>query len=165
MIRHVLPIALLVAILAGPIPGRESEAGGPFRRRDRGVVETVDRRPENQLAPSPMLGTFRPTPYVYFTNRIPNGAGYSPLGFYGNNNSMNIYGPFSSFRPVAAPVTTVVRGYDGIPAVVEGTSISTPFLPELSTVRYPNRSTNYESIRGVPPIRRTPSGNLWVDQN
>ena len=157
-------VALAISIPAAwPDP---SDAGDRLaRRRERRVVETVDRRPENRLAPSPMLGQFRPMPYINVAGSPSNGGGYSPLGFYGPNTSMNLYGPFSALRTTAAPVTTVVRGYDGIPTAVEGVSFSTPFMPGLSPVRYPNRATSYESVRGVAPGRRTPDGSTWVDQN
>jgi len=167
--RLALPLSAILSTfgllvpVALPLPA--AEAGGPYRRRDRQVIETVDTRPENRLAPSPMLGTFRPTPYIRVGGGPTSGGGYSPLGFYGPNTSMVLYGPFSALRATAAPVSTVVRGYDGVPKLVEGTSFSTPFMPELSPVRYPTRATNYDAIRGVPPTPRTPSGYLWIDQN
>ena len=78
---------------------------------------------------------------------------------------MVLYGPFSSLRTVSAPVTTVVRGYDGRPVIVEGTSFSTPFQPDLSPVQYPTRATNADSLR-APGIRpRSGNGSMWVDQN
>jgi len=167
--RRFTRLAALCAALASlallPIRPSVAGAGGPFRRRDRPVVETVDIRPENRLAPSSMLGTFRPTPTIYVRGNQYSGGGYSPLGFYGSNTSMTLYGPFSSLRATAAPVSTVVRGYDGAPIVVEGTSFSTPFLPELSPVRYPTRATNFDASRDLTPRRRTPSGYLWIDQN
>ncbi len=146
-------------------PSSPAEAGGPSRRRDRPIRETVDTRPENRLAPTPMLGNFRPTPYITVRGNGLLGGGYSPLGFFGPNTSMTLYGPFSALRTTAAPVSTVVRGYNGLPTRVEGTSFSTPFQPNLSPVRYPTRATNYDSLRGVPTGPRTGNGYLWVDQN
>ena len=142
----------------------QAKAGGPIRR-DRAVRETVDRRPENQVAPSPMLGTFRPTPVITVRGNGIIGGGYSPLGLYGANNAMTLYGPISSLRTTAAPVNTVVRGYNGTANVVEGNSLSTPFQPDLSPVKYPTRASNYGSLRGPGVPTRSGSGIMWVDQN
>ncbi len=143
----------------------QADAGGIARRRERPVRETVDRRPENQLAPSPMLGTFRPTPYIAVRGNGIIGGGYSPIGLYGANNSMVLFGPISSLRPTSAPINTVVRGYNGVSTRVEGTSFSTPFQPDLSPVQYPTRGSNFTGLR--PPSVPNQSGNgiLWVDQN
>ncbi len=112
-----------------------------------------------------MLGTFRPTPYITVRGNGIIGGGYSPIGLYGINNSMTLFGPISSLRPTSAPVTTVVRGYNGVPSVAEGTSFSTPFQPDLSPVQYPTRGSNFTGLR--PPSVPNQSGNgiLWVDQN
>jgi len=140
-------------------------AGGPSRRRDRPIRETVDTRPENQLAPSNMLGTFRSTPVISVRGNGVIGGGYSPIGLYGGNNSMSLFGPFSSLRQTAAPVNTVVRGYNGVNTQVEATSFSNPFQPDLSPVKYPTRVSNYTAPRGPGILPRTGSGILWVDQN
>ena len=140
-----------------------AEAGETARRRPRPVRETVDVRPENQLAPSPMLGTFRPTPYITVRGNGIIGGGYSPIGLYGVNNSMTLFGPFSSLRQTAAPVNTVVRGYNGVSNVVEATSFSSPFQPDLSPVQYPTRASNYSSLRGPGVPTQFGNGILWVD--
>src|SRR5436305_4397129 len=89
-----------------------AEAGGPFARRTRPVRETATTiRPEDRVAPSPMLGTFMPSPYVSIRSNFTAGGGYSPLGMYGREQSLSVYGPLSAFRTISAPVSTVVRGY------------------------------------------------------
>ena len=107
-----------------------------------------------------MLGSFRPVPFIY--------VGTSPLisGFAGRENSLAVYGPLSAFRSYAAPVQTVVRGYDGVPQVVEGTAFSNPNFPVLSPVVYPTRASNYSALR----YQRTPpqldrATQHWIDQN
>ena len=59
----------------------------------------------------------------------------------------------------------MVRGYNGSSALVEGTSFSTPFQPDLSPVQYPTRYSNFSGT--APPRVPNQSGNgiLWVDQN
>ena len=145
-----------------------AEAGGRFRQRARPAPiparQVVD-RPEDQVAPSPMLGTFRPTPQLTVRGNGTIGGGYSPIGLYGPNNSMDLYGPISALRPTSAPVNTVVRGYNGIDTMVEGTSYSTPFRPELSPVQYPTRASNYGALRGPGVPTRPGNGITWVDQN
>ena len=154
-----------LAVIAATSPS--AEAGGKlFRRRDRPVVETVTiDRPENRLAPSPMLGTFRPTPYITVRGSGEAGGGYSALGAYGREQSLSVYGPLSAFREVSAPVTTVVRGYNGVPTLTEGISFSNPNQPTLSPVIYPTRASNYSALRfqGTPP--QWDKGLMWVDQN
>ena len=112
-----------------------------------------------------MLGTFRSTPVITVRGNGVIGGGYSPIGLYGENNAMTLFGPFSSLRETAAPVTTVVRGYNGVSILGEGTSYSTPFQPELSPVKYPTRATNFAAPRGPGIVPRTGSGIMWVDQN
>ena len=173
----------LLALLTLALSATDAGAGGPFRRRDRAtapaqavravratsapvaVAAPAPRRPDNRLAPSPMLGTFMPGNYITVRSNGILGGGYSPIGFYGGNNSMDVYGPISALREVSAPVRTVVRGYDGGPVQVEGTSFSNPFLPELSPVRYPTRASNYSALRDPASAPRSGNGILWVDQN
>ena len=112
-----------------------------------------------------MLGTFRPTPVITVRGNGVIGGGYSPIGLYGENNSMTLFGPVSSLRQTAAPVNTVVRGYNGVATVAEGTSFSTPFQPDLSPVQYPTRASNYGALRGPGVPTRSGSGIMWVDQN
>ena len=57
MIRH-LSLAFAVLFASLTTSTTVHAGGGLFRRRDRAVVETVDTRPENRLAPSAMLSTF-----------------------------------------------------------------------------------------------------------
>ena len=108
---------------------------------------------------------FRPTPVITVRGNGIIGGGYSPIGLYGINNSMTLFGPISSLRQISAPVNTVVRGYNGVATHVEGTSFSNPFQPELSTVKYPTRASNYTSLRGPGVANRADNGITWVDQN
>jgi hypothetical protein len=139
----------------------DAEAGGRlFRRKTRPVVETATTtRPEDQVAPSPMLGSFQPTPYVTV------GHAYSPLSFYGRESSLAVYGPLSAFRATSAPVTTIVRGYDGRTAIVEGTSFSNPNEPSLSPVIYPTRASNYSALRYQTTPPQWDKAFMWIDQN
>ncbi len=175
--RRSLPLPLL-ALLTLASSATDADAGGLLRRRDRSVTPAqavrttvapaqapAPARPDNRVAPSPMLGSFMPGNYITVRSNGFQGGGYSPIGFYGGNNSMDVYGPISALRATSAPVNTVVRGYNGAPVVVEGTSFSTPFLPEASPVRYPTRASNYSAIRDAASAPRSGSGLLWVDQN
>jgi hypothetical protein len=163
-----LALALTLIVSAG-IAGNtpSTEAGDKFfRRRVRPVVETVTTsRPEDRVAPSPMLGSFRPTPYIMVRGNGVVGSGYSPLGNFGRENSMSVYGPLSAFREVSAPVVTVVRGYNGLPVAVEGTSFSNPFQPTLSPVVYPSRASNYSALRYQTTPPQLDRGLMWIDQN
>ena len=143
-------------------------AGGPFsRRRVRNAVETVREvpRPQDRVAASPMLGTFLPTPMISVRDNGVIGGGYSPLGMYGRENSLTLFGPLSAFRATSAPITTVVRGYDGRPVLVDGVSFSNPNQPDLSPVVYPTRASNYSALpfQGTPPQRD--KSLMWIDQN
>ena len=142
-----------------------SVQGGPPRWRTRAVAPPAPIRAKDQVAPNSMLGTFRSTPVITVRGNGVIGGGYSPIGLYGENNAMTLFGPFSSLRETAAPVNTVVRGYNGVATVSEVTSYSTPFQPDLSPVKYPTRVSNYTAPRGpgIPP--RTGSAIMWIDQN
>ncbi len=155
-LRSFLAMSLIVASLVN-----SAAAGDHFPRRKvrtiRETATTVD--PANRVEPTPMLGTFRSTPMV--------NIGANPLiaGGFGRENSLAVYGPLSAFRSYAAPVQTVVRGYDGVPTVVEGTAFSYPNLPALSPVVYPTRASNYSAL----PFQTTPPqldrGTNWIDLN
>ena len=160
--RRCAPFVLTILALGLPIP---AEAGGLFRRRERPNPAPAAPRPADQVAPSPMLGNFRPTPVITVRGNGVIGGGYSPIGLYGENNSMTLYGPISSLRQTSAPVNTVVRGYNGLATPVEGTSFSNPFQPDLSPVKYPTRASNYDALRGPGVPTRTGNGITWVDQN
>src|SRR3954469_11283756 len=110
-----LSASVLIGLMAS-----DAEAGGLFRRHPRAVVETATTtRPEDRVAPSPMLGSFMPSPYVSVRGTGVIGGGYTPLGMYGREQSLTVYGPLSAFRSTSAPVRTIVRGYDGLPVVAE----------------------------------------------
>ncbi len=161
-----LPILTLVALVWVVVTPPDAEAGGPFRRRPRPVVETATTtRPEDRVAPSPMLGSFMPTPYITVRGNGVIGGGYSPLGLYGREQSLTVYGPLSALRSTAAPVNTVVRGYNGIPTVVEGTSFSNPNQPSLSPVVYPTRASNFSALRFQSTPPQWDKAILWIDQN
>src|SRR5690242_12581705 len=95
-----------------------AEAGGLFRRRERGVVATsavVAPAPVPAAAPAPFpttLGTFYPSPAMVVRGNFPTGGGYSPGNSYGDT-SMDLYGPLSALRATSAPVLSYTRGYDG----------------------------------------------------
>lgn len=163
-----LPISRFAPLLFSAIALGQpwsTEAGDLFRRQPRPAREPMATRPADQVAPSPMLGTFRPTPVITVRGNGIIGGGYSPIGLYGENNSMTLFGPISSLRQTAAPVNTVVRGYNGLATQAEGTSFSTPFQPDLSPVKYPTRASNFDALRGPGVPTRAGNGILWVDQN
>lgn len=162
--RHPGPAFLALTLLAALSP--EALAGGPFKRRAQPTyqptVETVviDNRP----AP-PMLGSFYPTPYVTVRGNGMTGGGYSPNSIYGDG-SMALYGPFSPFRSVSAPVNAYQRGYDGRLYPTTATGTSNPNLPDLSPVVYPTQFNNHYSPRsGYRTDPRNQSGFGWVDLN
>lgn len=145
--------------------GRAQAGDKIVRRRAYAITPTAYLGdPANANAPSPMLGTFYPTPYVIVGGDRPTGDGYTPLGQYGPNN-LTIYGPMSIYRSVTAPVSVYSRGYDGRVYESRGHSFSTPFRPESSPVIYPTANSNYYRPRGTtaPPWRTTGYG--WIDQN
>jgi hypothetical protein len=159
MIPTLRTSAVMILVVAGL--AASSEAGDHFfRRKVRTVRETATTfNSENQLAPTNMLGSFRSTPMIT--------VGANPLiaGGFGRENSLAVYGPLSAFRAYAAPVTTVVRGYDGVLTEVEGTAFSYPNLPALSPIVYPTRANNYTAL----PFQHTPPqldrGTNWIDLN
>lgn len=163
--RRTLMTVSSVGLIAVAISANLASAGDLFQRRDRPVRGMVASRPENQVAPSSMLGTFRPTPVITVRGNGIIGGGYSPIGLYGANNSMTLFGPISSLRQTAAPVNTVVRGYNGVATEVEATSFSNPFQPELSNVKYPTRASNFSSLRGTGVPTQSGNAIMWVDQN
>jgi hypothetical protein len=162
---RIMPIVGLI-LIGSSTPS--AMAGGPlFRRRARPVVETACPAPDprNRVAPTGMLGSFVPSPVVSIRDNGVIGGGYSPLDQYGFGNSMSIFGPLSAFRQASAPVNTVVRGYDGVPTLVQGTGFSNPMQPGLSPYVYPTRASNYSALRfqGTPPQRD--KGLMWIDEN
>jgi hypothetical protein len=164
--RSLLTTALVGLVLVGS--SVSAMAGGPlFRRRGRVVVETVSTapRPQDRVAPTGMLGTFNPTPVVSIRGSGVAGGGYSTSDYYGFGNSLTIFGPLSAFRQTAAPVNTVVRGYDGAPTLVQGTGFSNPMQPNLSPFVYPTRANNYSALpfQGTPP--QGDRALMWIDQN
>jgi hypothetical protein len=112
-----------------------------------------------------MLGTFYPSPMTSINDNTIIGQNRSPLGSYGQENSLSIYGPLSVFRATSAPVTTVVRGYDGVPNLVQGTSFSNPLRPSLSPVIYPTRASNYSALKYQTTSPRRDSSIMWIDQD
>jgi hypothetical protein len=159
-------LAMILATNATP-----ASAGGWFKRRAATRVTTAAEvaptsyyNPANANAPSPMLGTFYPTPYIVVSGTGPTGSGYSPLGQYGLNN-LQTYGPTSAFRAKAAPVRIYSRGYDGVVREVEGTSFSTPFYPPGSPVIYPTPASDYYRPRGRTSLPSRFGAEGWVDQN
>jgi hypothetical protein len=165
--RTWLTTSLVGLVLIGSSAPSAMAGGWLFRRRERVVVETISTapRPRDQVAPTGMLGSFVPTPMVTIRDSGVIGGGYSPLGMYGRENSLTVFGPLSAFRQTSAPVNTVVRGYDGVPARVQGTGFSNPNQPTLSPFVYPTRASNYSALpfQGTPPQRD--KALMWIDQN
>ncbi len=165
--RSLLTTSLVALVVCGSsLPS--AMAGGPlFRRRGPVVVETVSiaPRPRDQVAPTGMLGTFAPTPIVTVRGNGVVGGGYSSLDMYGFGNSLNVFGPLSAFRQISAPVNTVVRGYDGVPTVVQGTGFSNPLQPRLSPIVYPTRASNYSALPYQRTNPQTDKALMWIDQN
>jgi hypothetical protein len=158
-------LAISLALNAAP-----ASAGGFFKRRAAARISSgaelspTSYNPANANAPSPMLGTFYPTPYIVVSGTGPTGSGYSPLGQYGLNN-LQTYGPTSAFRAKAAPVRIYSRGYDGVVRELEGTSFSTPFYPQGSPVVYPTPASDYYRPRGRASLPSDYGAQFWVDQN
>jgi len=157
----------LRAIALGLVLGlaAEATAGWPRARRGRTVVVTTSRTTQVAgLAPSPMLGTFYPDPYVNIRGNFEAGGGYSPLGTFGDT-SATLYGPLSAFRSTAAPVQVYERGYDGSFRQNIATGFSSPNFPPASPVVYPTRanSVNSSQRRTTPP--QWDSGINWIDLN
>jgi hypothetical protein len=164
-VRFSVSLTLAGSVLIGVIAS-DADAGGPFRRRPRSVVETATTtRPQDRVAPSPMLGSFMPSPYVSVRGTGVIGGGYSALGMYGREQSLSVYGPLSAFRSTSAPVTTIVRGYNGLPVVAEGTSFSNPNQPTLSPIVYPTRASNYSALKFQSTPPQWDKAILWIDQN
>jgi hypothetical protein len=157
-------LALAVGLVA--IGESPAHAGRPFSRRARvtPAQRVVPTNYANSNAPTPMLGTFYPTPYMTVRGNAPAGGGYSPLGVYGDQ-TLALYGPISPLRATTAPVLTYSRGYDGSLYPTMATGFSTPILPSASPVIYPTQATNYYGFResGTPPWWK--SGLNWIDQN
>ena len=155
-----------IAIVFVVLSAQPSKAGGPpFHWRGRVMVETFETlpRPQDRVARTGMLGTFYPSPTTPINDNTIIGQNRSPLGSYGRENSLSVYGPLSVFRATSAPLTTVVRGYDGIPIVVQGTSFSNPLRPSLSPVIYPTRASNYSALKYQTTSPRRDSSILWLD--
>lgn len=148
--------------------GSETDAGSPPRRRPLAPTAVRAEVPagfdRNANAPTSMLGTFYPTPYIIVRGDGPTGAGYSPLGQYGLGTT-TLYGPISAYRATSAPVRVYSRGYDGRVIEREGTSFSTPYRPEASPVIYPTPNSYYYRPRRPNPSADTPSPINWLDQN
>ena len=160
----------VVLTLAFAVAASPARAGGGFRRRAAArvtatsMVVATGSNPANANAPSPMLGTFYPTPYIVVSATGPTGGGYAPLGQYGLNN-LQTYGPTSAFRATSAPVRIYSRGYDGAVYEREGTSFSTPFYPQGSPVVYPTPAADYYRPRGRMSLPSEYGAQFWVDQN
>lgn len=161
--RSLTLILAAMACVSGSGPAQAG--GGIFRRRTNIVTPTAYLgNPADANAPSPMLGTFYPTPYLIVGGDRPTGDGYTPLGQYGPNN-LTIYGPMSIYRSVTAPVSVYSRGYDGRVYESRGHSFSTPFHPQSSPVIYPTANSNYYRPRGTSAPPWWTTGNGWIDQN
>ena len=164
---HLGLLALSVALIA--VCDTPSMAREPLWKRSRGdsaptALPTTCTNPRNANAPTPMLGTFYPTPYMTVRGNAPAGTGYTPLGAYGDQ-TLALYGPLSPLRSTTAPVMTYTRGYDGTLIPTVGTGFSYPNLPAASPIIYPTQATYYYGFResGTPPWWKTSLN--WIDQN
>src|SRR5262249_13742687 len=99
-----LPLAFVVSLI---VAQASAHAGWRLGRRP-----TARSRPAG-TAPSPMLGSFYPNPYMIVRGSGRTGGGSTPNGYYGEN-SLALYGPLSPLRATAASVLTYSRGYDGV---------------------------------------------------
>ena len=135
-------IGLGVLALVGCVAPRTVAGDGPWGRARVAYPTAYPARP----CPTPTLGTFEPTPYMWVNGNSPAGGGVSPLGQFGDTN-LSIYGPLSSLRSIAAPLQIYQRGYDGRVTVQEATSFSYPNLPSVGPVIYPTEATNYYGFR------------------
>jgi hypothetical protein len=157
-------LAFAVAVLA--IGDTPAQAGWPFSKRPRQATPrvAVPTTYVTDNAPTPMLGTFYPTPYMTVRGNWPVGGGYSPLGAEGDQ-TLALYGPLSPLRATTAPVITYTRGYDGRLVPTPAIGFSYPNLPAASPVIYPTQASNYYGFRET----RTPpwwkDGINWIDQN
>jgi hypothetical protein len=147
MKRFVKPGGQVLACLIGVLVagGGPAEAGGPFRRGPRLVATAAH---PSEVAVSPGLGTFYPTPYITVRGNAPVGGGYTPFGGYGDA-TLALYGPLSPLRATAAPVVVYSRGYDGV------------LRPTVGTTRA-NVSGGFRES-GTPPW--WDAAYNWLDQN
>src|SRR6266700_1208701 len=102
--RRAPGVCALIGVLSVAVSS--AEAGSPVFRRSRRVTTQYVARTAmpagaTGLAPSPMLGTFYPTPYIIVRGDGPAGGGYTPHGQSGDF-AMSVYGPLSALRQVAA---------------------------------------------------------------
>lgn len=155
---------LLLGLILLLTTAASSEAGERrFHRARRPAVQPVPTARRIDPVYGDRLGTFYPTPAIFVQANYPAGGGYAPLGIFGEHN-LSMYGPLSSFRTVTAPVSTYVRGYDGVVRPAETISNSYPNLPLLAPLAYPTRANDYYA----PRIRNNPaqeSAINWLDQN
>ncbi len=160
--RALGPLLLLAGVVALGA-STPASAGWPRARRTTPRYVPTSAPRVAGVAPSPMLGTFYPQPFVNIRGNFNAGGGYSPLGIYGEGAAMPIYGPLSVFRAEAAPVQLYQRGYDGVLRPEVGTGFSYPNFPAAGGVVYPTRA-NY---RGAGPRLGTPpqwdSGINYID--
>jgi hypothetical protein len=167
MRRHVCAGVVFVLGVGLPAPGGAAAQGvggcANCPAPARGVLVPTSARAG--LQPSPMLGSFYPTPVMTVGgNGFTGGSGYTPLEWYGGG-TLAMYGPFASLRATAAPVTLYRRDFSGRVRPEVATSFSYPFLPPAAPVVYPTRA----QVRGTIPVESTPpwwqTGHGWVDMN
>ncbi len=156
-------LVFTLAVLELPFALGSAWAGTPPRRSRRaGAVTRV--QPCEAPRATGTLGTFYGTPVITVQGNAPIGAGYSPLGIYGDQ-TLSLYGPLSPFRASTAPVLTYVRGYDGRTHLTEAISFSNPNLPAMSDVRYPTEANYYYGPRRVRVLPWGSNAINWIDQN
>src|SRR5262249_35742380 len=134
-------VGILVSLfLIGAVGAFTPARGGHLFRRSGRPAAVSRARPVYvpSSAASDTLGIFRPTPYITVGGDYPSGGGYSPLGIYGDQ-TMALYGPTSSLRPMTAPVVTYTRGYGGEVRPAPGNTSLHTHPPRLSPVHFPQR--------------------------
>lgn len=133
-----------------------------------GLAASADGQSAGQFvvtpAPTRTMGTFYPDRYLYYGGDVNPRAGYFPLGMYGPN-TLALDGPSSNYRAVAAPLTTYVRGYNGVYWPTVGTTFSYPNLPELAPTVYPTRANFFYGPRTLRTMPQWQRATQWIDQN
>lgn len=150
------------ALLALALLAPSTRAGDRHaRRRPRALAPAAA-----VLTPDRPLGTFYPEPYLSVRgDHQSGGAGYSPSGMYGANNSLDVYGPLSAYRATTAPLTVYSRGYDGVVRPGTAATFTTPNLPRSSPFAYPTRANFRGGFPPDSPASTWPSAINALDMN
>jgi hypothetical protein len=159
MKNHRFASALLLSLLvlhsanAGEKPRRGLFRSAPVAQNQ--VVQTqyvssqevaIDR---NQVAPSPMLGSFVPNNTMWVRGNGVVGGGYTPLG-QDERSTLSLYGPLSASRPQMRDVRVLQpTGYGTLQPVSLGNAAAYPNYPWSDSV--PGLSGQNRMIRPRTP--------------